>query len=152
MFRKPKSLYRRISRRVLPWIGGCALVLGIVDMVAIPRYEWDPGFLTLNFLVGFYFVYCAFAISLYARRSYRKDQRFQHDFVAEITNEGIDLTTASAEASMQWASIIRSLESDRLFVLFHAERIFNTIPKRAFEPADVDRFRELLHQKVADSE
>jgi hypothetical protein len=40
------------------------------------------------------------------------------------------------------------LESDKIFVLFHSEEIFEVYPKRAFELAESQQFRELLRSNI----
>ena len=137
--------YRRWSRRMMPWEGGLFLIIGITSLV-LTRDRALPGFL---FLMGAYFLYCGFALRRYFRKRYRTDQRYRHDFSAEITEEGIHFVTVFEDTQMKWGSVIRYSESDRIFMLFHSALIFTIIPKRAFGPGDADMFRELLCRGTA---
>jgi hypothetical protein len=49
------------------------------------------------------------------------------------------------------AAFIRALESDKIFMLFHAEWIFSIFPKRAFSPGEVEQFRELVRCNISSS-
>jgi hypothetical protein len=141
-----RPVYRRISRRLMPWIGGFLLVTQVAYAAIVPRA--NPALTAFGALVGIYFLYCGFALRRYFRRSYRKDRRFEHDFTADVSDDGIHIVTTTAEAEVKWAGFVRFLESDEIFMLFHAEWIFNIFPKRAFAPGEADRFRELLRHNI----
>lgn len=111
----------------------------------------NPLVVGLGSLVGFYFVYCRFALRGYFVRSFRNDRRFLHDFTSDISDEGFHIQTFSEDSQTKWAAFVRVLESDKIFMLFHSEWIFIIIPKRAFGPAEVDQFRELVRRNVLPS-
>jgi hypothetical protein len=134
---------------LLPWFGGIMLLLQLGYLIVVPNP--NPLVWGLGSLVGFYFVYCRFALRRYFVRRFRKDRRFLHDFTADISDEGIHTETFSEDSHAKWSAFVRFLESDKIFMLFHAEWIFIIIPKRAFEPADVDQFRELVRRNVLSS-
>lgn len=139
--------YRRVSRRLMPWIGALILITQVVYLLRVP--DRNPAVVACGFFVGAYFLYCGFAIRRYFGRRYRNDPRFQHDFVADISEAGIHLVTPTVESQIKWASVVRFLESDKIFMLFHAEWIFNIFPKRAFATGEVDEFRELLRRNTS---
>jgi hypothetical protein len=143
-------LYRRVSRLLLPWVGAIILLMQVAHLIVVPNR--NPAVLGFGFLVGFYFLYCGFALRRYFRRRFRNDRRFRHDFTAEISDEGIHITTLSEDSQVKWSSFIRALESDKIFMLFHAEWIFSIFPKRAFGPGGVDQFRELVRCNIPPSE
>ena len=122
----------------------------VAYLIVVPNR--NPAVLGFGFLVGFYFLYCGFALRRYFRRRFRNDRRFRHDFTADISHEGIHITTPSEDSQVKWSSFIRALESDKIFMLFHAEWIFSIFPKRAFGPGGVDQFRELVRCNVLPSE
>jgi len=107
------------------------------------------GVLIPGFLVGFYLLYCGFALRRYFRRSFRKDRRFQHEFTADISDEGIHIVTPFSDSQMKWTTFVRFLESDQIFMIFIAEWMFLVFPKRAFVPAEADLFRVQLQQKIS---
>jgi hypothetical protein len=142
-------LSRRVSRMLLPWFGGALLLVQLAYWIVVPNP--NPFLWGLGSLVGFYFVYCRFALRRFFVRGFRKDRRFLHDFTADISDAGVHITTVSEESDTKWAGFIRALESEKIFMLFHADWIFIIIPKRAFEPAGVEQFRELLRRNVLSS-
>jgi hypothetical protein len=100
-------------------------------------------------MIGAYFLYCGFALRRYFRRSYQKDRRFQHDFTADVSEEGVHFVTPNSDSRVKWGGSVRFLESDEIFMLFHAEWVFSIIPKRAFAPGETDQFRDLLRRHIA---
>lgn len=143
-------LYRRVSRLLLPWFGAVILLIQLAYLIVVP----NPNLvlLSLGFLVGIYFLYCSFALRRYFRRRFRNDRRFRHDFTADISDEGIHITSPSEDSQVKWSGFIRALESDKIFMLFHAEWIFSIFPKRAFGAGEVELFHELVRRNIPGSE
>lgn len=142
-----RPLYRRISRRLMPWVGACVLAVEIIYVIVVPRR--DPAFAVFGFAIGIYLVYCGFALRRYFRRSYQKDHRYKHDFTAEISDAGVHITTPFSEGQLKWNGFVRFLESDTIFMVFIAEWNFLIFPKRAFESVEADQFRSLLNSNIA---
>jgi hypothetical protein len=142
-----KPWYRKASRFLLPWIAGLVLLMQVIYLVVVPHR--DTGLTVLGFLVGFYFLYCGFGLRRYFRRLYRKDQRFKHDFTAEISDQGIQITTPFSEGLLKWNGFIRFLESKDIFMIFMAQWNFVILPKRSFGPGEADEFRALLRRNIA---
>jgi YcxB-like protein len=86
----------------------------------------------------------------YWRRCYAKDRRLQHDFTADISEDGIHLESLDFDAKLKWALYLRFLESDRVFLLYQTNRMFNLLPKAAFGPGEIEEFRQLAHRKLPD--
>lgn len=122
------------------------IIAQVFYLVAEPRANFALGI--AGFAIGIFGVYCGLALRRYFRRSYRIDQRFKHDFTGEISEEGINITTPLSDSQMKWASFIRFLESDEIFMLFLAQWLFLIFPKRAFAPDEADHFRTLLRTHV----
>jgi hypothetical protein len=138
---------RRMSRRIMPWMGGFILLLSILILIL----RKDP-LVSIPFgLMGAYFLYCGFALRRLFRKLYRKDQRYQHEIMADISEDGVHVVTPSADTQLKWNAIVRFLESDRLFMFFYAEWNFSIVPKRAFAPGEIDPFRDLLRRKIPTS-
>lgn len=145
LFLSGEKPLRRWSRRVMPWEGGFSLVFGVAAFF-ITRDRVAPTFLCV---VGVYLLYCTFAIRRHIRRLYSRDQRYKHDITAEISQDGIHVETAFVDSHVKWASIVRWLESEKVFILFHSSTNFSIIPKRAFQVGDMDAFRELVGRMVS---
>jgi YcxB-like protein len=142
-----RPLYRRFSRRLMPWVGTFLLITQVLFLIVMPHR--DTGLVVIGFMVGFFLVYCGFALSRYFLRSYQKDHRFKHDFTAEISDEGVHIVTLFSDSKMQWGRFVRFLESDEIFMVFLAQWLFLIFPKRAFVPGDADQLRMLLQRNVA---
>jgi lysophospholipase L1-like esterase len=82
------------------------------------------------------------------RRSYAKDRRLQHEFTADISEDGIHLQSVDFDANLKWALYLRFLESDRIFLLYQTQRMFNLFPKAAVAPGEIDEFRRLVRRKL----
>lgn len=144
LFAKSGRWYRRLMRRVSPWMDGFVAIVGIVGAI-LTRGE---GLFLLLSVIGIYFLYRDFALQRHFRARYKTDQRYKQDFSAEISDDGIRVLTPFEDSRMKWSSIVRYLESDDIFMLFHAALIFTIIPKRAFAPGEADAFRELLRKHI----
>jgi len=140
--------YRRISRRLLPWLGGLMIAIQVVYLTTTS--DNNPALVLLGLLVGLYLLYCGFALRRYFRRRYRTDKRYQHEFTAEVSEEGVKVQSENAQSQMKWSTFTRFLESDNIFMLFHAEWVFNIFPKRAFTPEETAEFRELARRSIVD--
>lgn len=138
--------YRKFSRFLMPWIGGAVLLMQVVYLIVMPNR--DIGFTVIGLIVGFYLMYCGFALRRYFRRLYQKDHRYKHDFTAEISDEGIYINTPFSDAHMKWNSFVRYLESKDVFMVFIAQWNFILLPKRAFATDEADQFRVLLQRNI----
>src|SRR5215469_13568601 len=87
LFAAHEPTVRRASRRLLPVLGVIVMLLSIVSLIKDPHNS--PGLAVITILFGAYMLYCGFALKLYFRKLYRKDRRFQHDYTAEITEDGV---------------------------------------------------------------
>jgi len=121
-----KPWHRRISRRLIPWLGGLLLTTQMAYVMVVTDANREMA--AVASLIAIYFLYCGFAIRRYFRRSYQNDRRFQHDFTTDISEDGILITMPTAESRMKWDNFVRFLESDDIFVLFHSDLIFNILP------------------------
>lgn len=82
-------------------------------------------------------------------RMYAKDRRFQEEYTADISEEGIRFEGATSDGNLKWAHYTRFLESEKLFLLYQSAQLFNMFPKSAFALGEADQFRELLKRKLS---
>jgi hypothetical protein len=142
-----KPWYRRWSRRLMPWIGGFVLLMQVFYLIIVPHRH--IGFTVIGSLIGFYLLYCGFALRRYFRRLYQKDQRFKHDFTDDFSEQDIHVITPFADSHMKWNGFFRFLESDDIFMVFIAQWNFLILPKRAFAPDEADVFRTTIQHNIA---
>ena len=81
--------YRKVTRRALPLVGTFVLAMNAFYLIVDRHPDWV--LVGSGFIIGLFLVYLGFVMRLYFRKSYRKDQRFKHDFTAEISDGGIDI-------------------------------------------------------------
>ncbi len=84
------------------------------------------------------------------RRCYAKDLRLQHEITADISEEGIHLESSVFDSNLKWGLYFRFLESDRIFLLYQTNRVFNLFPKAAFAPGEIEEFHQLARRKLPD--
>lgn len=82
------------------------------------------------------------------RRTYAKDRRLQDEFTTDISEEGVFMKSPTFDANLKWGLFLRILESDRVFLLYQTDRLFNMFPKSAFAPAEIEEFRQLVRRKL----
>lgn len=144
LFVKNEKWSRRWSRRTMPWMGASIVLSSIVIFAfAKDRFEAVPFA-----LIGVYFVYCGFALRPFFKKLYRRDPRYRHEITADITEDGVHVVTSVADTRLKWDSIVRYLESDKIFMFFYSEWSFSVVPKNAFAPGEIEAFRELLQRKI----
>jgi hypothetical protein len=145
----PSTFVRAIRLTAQVLVGAAFLIL--IVLAAVVR---DPKVLS-NF-VPLIVLLVAWALVMLVwvpfnwRRSYAKDRRMQHEFAADISEAGIHLQSEDFDANLKWALYLRFLESDRIFLLYQTNRMFNLFPKSAFAPGEIDEFRQLLQRKLPD--
>ncbi|MGP0021707.1 MAG: YcxB family protein [Candidatus Sulfotelmatobacter sp.] len=54
------------------------------------------------------------------------------------------------DANLKWSLYLRFLESDRVFLLYQTNRMFNLLPKAAFGPGEIEEFRQLARRRLPD--
>jgi hypothetical protein len=72
------------------------------------------------------------------------------NFTTEISEEGGHMESPTFDANLKWGLFLRFLESDRVFLLYQTNRMFNLLPKSAFASTDIEEFRQLVRRKLPD--
>lgn len=69
-----------------------------------------------------------------------------------ISPDNVFVSFEKAESNIKWDYFRKWLENEETFVLLHDRRMYYALPKRFFaSDAEIDRFRELLKEKVKES-
>ena len=84
------------------------------------------------------------------RRSYAKDRRLKHEITADISDNGIHMESSDFDSNLKWGLFTRFLESERVFLLYQTNRMFNLFPKSAFTGGEIEEFRQLAGRKLPD--
>lgn len=105
---------------VLLWIAAVGLILGI-RRLSLPRRT---------------------------RRQLRQQKSLQSEARLSWSEDGIQFETAEAHSRHAWGEFASWAESETIILLFHADKIFHFIPKRALSASEIDDLRALLRRKV----
>ena len=139
--------YRRFVRSLMPWVGALVVIVQVAYIILVP--DRNLAFSIIGFLIGFYLLYCGhFAVRRSARRYFRNNPHYKHDFTADISENGVHVVTPTDDTQSKWGGFVRFLESDRIFMLFYSELTFIIFPKHAFAPGEAEQFRELLRVNI----
>lgn len=149
-----RSKSPRAFVRAIVLAGKVLAGLGFLTLVVLAAVVRDPkvwsNLLPLAVLLVAWALVMLVLVPFNWRRSYAKDRRLQHEFAANISEDGIHLQSEDFDANLKRALYLRFLESDRIFLLYQTNRMFNLFPKSAFAPGEIDEFRQLLQRKLPD--
>jgi hypothetical protein len=126
---------------LLPVVGGLLILAGIFELVIQKNLTDGIGPLLLGVV----------AVSLQWLQwtyHYRQDTRLHGQYVALISNDGIEITGATAASKVNWKAFTRCTETKNLFLLYYGPRLFNIFPKGCFAAGEIDAFRSLVKEKI----
>jgi len=154
-FRYTERDYLRAARanaasRARLWLDIPALVVsafvGIYFLRSPGTHWYGAGMLGLSALLILMFV-AAFVVI--PRMVFRSDPKFQDEYSLDFSLEGIHFRTDHVDSQLQWSLYSKALIDIYSFVLYHGNRSFTVIPKRAFESADQQAaFEKLVVQNI----
>jgi hypothetical protein len=134
-------------------MGFVAGLLMVVSILANLAFNPETVKLTRSIPMLFFGLFLVFLTTIFiplsVRRAYARDKRLHEEFVADITDSGIGISSPNSRSQTNWSAFLRWFESKNLFVLYHSPQLFNTFPKRAFTIEQIEEFRSLLRQKLA---
>jgi hypothetical protein len=126
---------------LLPVVGGLLVLAGIFELAIQRNLTNGIGPLLLG-------VVAASLLRLQWSYHYRRDTRLHDQYVAEISNEGIEITGATGDSRINWGAYTRYVETKGLFLLYFGPNLFNIFPKGCFAVGEVDAFRTLVDEKI----
>ena len=85
---------------------------------------------------------------LWFRRDFRKNPNFTREQTVRIDEDGLSYKNEVAQSEIKWSAFTRFRETANLFMLYSSARLFQVVPKRAFEGTLLEEFRKLLQRKV----
>jgi hypothetical protein len=147
--KSPSAFVRAIVLIGKILVGASVLVLIVLAAVDRDRKLWS-NLAPLIILLALWSLALLVWVPFNWRRCYAKDRRLQHEFTANISEDGVHLQSSDFDANLKWSLYLRFLESDRVFLLYQTNRMFNLLPKAAFGPGEIDEFRELARRNLPD--
>ena len=86
---------------------------------------------------------------LIMRLAFRGNPKFRETYDVSFDENGARFHTRTSDTHLAWSHFQRAVETDQVFLLFYARRLYTVIPKSAFTARDRSRFRELLRDRMA---
>jgi YcxB-like protein len=153
-YRQAMKAYRTRTAH-LRWIlrFGIAFVLlvlstGVVLLIVAPHSNAFQNLVPLYVLFLIWIVVWWGAPFLSARSQFRGSPSVQTPLKLEVTDTGLHFCSQLSDSRVAWATYVRWVEGNAVFVLFSNPKIMVVVPKRAFSFDQVNEFRELLRSKV----
>ena len=82
------------------------------------------------------------------RRLYRRVPDAQREILLDYSPDGLTVETPVSRGAVQWSAYSHFLETDALLLLVQPSQVAVPIPKRAFAPDDLARFRALVQERL----
>lgn len=140
-------MFLYLKNSMLKWV----LLIAAVVYVATEFFYGDSNWLKLlNMLIWVPFFLGAWWVVFrwLSRRNFHKYTMMQHPIRYTFTDENLQLTTYSAESTVQWNAIQKVEEARDFFLLYQSAQLISPLMKSGFKSeAEQERFRTLLHTK-----
>ena len=79
------------------------------------------------------------------RRLHKQMKAFAHPLVYEWDETTLRASSPQAQGERPWSDFLKYREDDRIFLLYHADNLFEMLPKRWFAAAQqIEDFRQRL--------
>jgi len=147
--KSPKAFVRAVVLIGKMLVGVSVLVLIVLAAVARDRKLWSD-LAPLIILLALWSLALLVWVPFNWRRCYAKDRRLQQEFTADLSEDGVHLQSLDFDANLKWSLYLRLLESDRVFLLYQTNRMFNLLPKAAFGQGEIEEFRQLARRKLSE--
>jgi YcxB-like protein len=137
--------WQRYHFRVFVTFGIIVFVAGL-NWIFFEHRENYPGWASIT--GGLYLVFAGVWGRLKWRRWFRQNAHLYQNLEVEITDEDLTVRRATEKTCAKWGHYSRFVESQSLLILLDSHGNCLILPKRAFTPADLKSFLELLHTKL----
>ena len=147
--KSPRGIVRGLVLVAKVCVVAALMLLIVLAAVTRDRNLWLTYAPLVGLLVMWTLLYWVWAPFNW-RRTYAKDRRLQDEFTTDISEDGVYMESSTFDANLKWGLFLRFLESDRVFLLYQTNRMFNLLPKSAFAPGEIEEFRQLARRKLPD--
>lgn len=139
-----KAYTRKSNASRVLMIMAALMALGALYMVIfVDIYQSVP-----LVLLAILWVLPKFIFPWKARRDFERHPNLGREYRLRADQEGLHLSSEMTESSTRWAGCTAFAEASNVFLVFTGARTFHIIPKRAFVPAELDEFRQLLEKHL----
>lgn len=145
-FTRLSGFWTRHFFKIFVTAGAIITLAGVNWIFVIHRNPYYGGLTTL---CGLYLIWRGWWVPNRQWRSgYRRARPMFTDVEAEITETGLRTKSATAELLAEWEHFTGFAETQKLIMLGTPERTYLLLPKRAFQPAELDRAQEWIRAKL----
>ncbi len=143
---KRPSTGLRLARIILVLAAGFAYcyVVSKVFKVELNALSTFPLLLSLISIFLWYVVYLPYK----ADKVYHEQKALQEPYSLEVVEDGLEYASAVASSHLTWDYFPKWKESDRVFLLYHSDDLFQVIPKSSFKDQDMKAFKDTLTANV----
>ena len=132
-----------VNWRRYAWLMGIALLF-----VGIQFYLNGPKALLYLLVIVLFGVFMYFTVLRSMRKGFEMSPHLQLPLRYHITDADFQVVTDEEQNAYAWEDFWKAREVPEWFLLHQNERVYNFVPKRAFNsPAEVDEFRKFLQTK-----
>lgn len=86
---------------------------------------------------------------LWFRRDFRKRPNFGHAQTLRADGDGLQYASDLGQSEVKWNAFAKFRETPNLFMLYSGARMFQVVPKRAFEGTQLEEFRTVIQDNLA---
>ncbi len=142
--------HRAFWRWMLRAAIGMGGLLSLLGLWLIFKWPNNPVPFAPLLLVGAFWFWIGFGGNRrrFVRSQFLKNPCYREEYKIEANEEGIRLDYRIGRTEATWQAFTHYLETDEMFLLYRSPHQFHILPKRIFQPAQLDEFRELLKHKV----
>ncbi len=125
--------------------GTIVFVTGL-NWIFFEHRQGYPGFVSI--VGGLYLIFLGVWGRLNWRGWFRKNAHLYHDLDGEITEDTLTVRSKTEETRTKWDHYSRFVESSHLVIRLDPQENWLVLPKRAFAPADLESFLQLLRGRL----
>ena len=137
----------RFNRILLQQVLASFLVFFDLLVLAIPTIQ-DKALAWWGLACGvFLFVDLYVLVPYKSRRLFQRSPNINAEHQMTIDEEGIRTVLPNAVEQVRWSALQKVYETRQMFLVMYSPMQFYIVPKRAFNAAQLEHFRELIHAK-----
>ena len=135
--------YRKPMVIIISLIGFFMLILSALYFLGLYRSTDQPPY---SQLAAGLFVSLVLPFSVYraAKRQFNSNERLKELIVYEFNPEHIQITGESFRSELTWSKTHKIIEISDWIIIYQSKLVANVIPRRCFEPHQLDIFRNLV--------
>jgi hypothetical protein len=148
--RKGASLYTRWMLKIITVAGFLLVAMGIL-LVATGQRNLSTWLTPAVLGCLWIWIGTGRNYQRVAKSQFTKNPMLRQPRTVEITSDGIKTDAGVSSSDVRWEAYLRSVESDKVFLLYTSPACFVIIPKRVLQPSQTDELREVLQTHIGNN-